>query len=205
MSHNPIKVCSIGIAGADSLVGPIFCLCICRNESYTFDSKTIHNIENYNVKETFDERANNVNSIVKCFSTSVVQPKDNSAEEIKRSVNACIVKAILNIHFTDKKGNVFTPEIVVCKSGLLSQRFNDLKIMEVDKETTLNKLCNILADNVRKRYIDQLCEMEPILKIYGLQENYGFPDKKHKRAIKQNGTSAFHRKNILRIKDEKSQ
>ena len=61
---------------------------------------------------------------------------------------------------------------------------------------------SILAKVEHDRYIKELCEKEPDLKKYDLENNMGYGTKKHIDAINQYGSSEYHRKTfgICKIK-----
>lgn len=88
------------------------------------------------------------------------------------------------IHFNDYK--CFTHECV--KGG-------DNKYLSI-------AAASILAKVEHDRYIMELCEKEPDLKKYDLENNMGYGTKKHIHAINEFGSSKYHRKTfgICKIK-----
>jgi ribonuclease HII len=55
---------------------------------------------------------------------------------------------------------------------------------------------SILAKTHHDEYIDNLCNIKPELKIYGLITNFGYGTKQHRDAIHENGYTEYHRKSF---------
>jgi len=55
---------------------------------------------------------------------------------------------------------------------------------------------SILAKTHRDRYIEDLCENNNQLKLYGLMTNYGYGTKEHREAIAKYGYTDYHRKSF---------
>lgn len=187
--NNPIKVAYIGFSGIESSVGPIISFCASMN-LVLFTEKEKKEILEYDDKKAFSEYQYK-QKIIMSGSGSFF-PKENIPVDIDRAINGSAFKAFMDCNLIEPEGKVHRPETIITNNDSLKFNFSDIKAVKAEGFGI--KLCEIFAENIRRRYIDSLCEMDPILKIYGLQENFGMLDKKHKKAIKENGISFFHRK-----------
>lgn len=200
---NPIKIAHVGWAGIESSVGPIVAVCLSIRNG--IEEKFKENILKLNPSEYHTCNEFFLKDKIQCFSFGSYNPKSQEKEYILSAFKKSAVKAILDTKIIKVPGEFFRPEYVFYDSKNLNfkMNFKDIFVMGSLQRNFGNVLCEIFAENIRRRFIESMCEMDPILKIYHLNENYGVLDKAHKKALKQNGPSAFHRPEIFILKEKK--
>lgn len=188
---NPIKICHAGFAGIESSCGPIICFLIVPKSEFFKDKR----IMLYNPSCEVDE--NYIKKMLIAYSSGTCIPKIKQESAINKAINAAFFSALSNL-VLKRDGVLWKTNTIICEEGIIKNKFSDIMLMDLPKKNIGPGIIvsNAMAEQVRRRYIDSICEVEPILKVWHLNENYGELDKKHKKAIKENGISFFHRKDI---------
>ena len=100
----------------------------------------------------------------------------------------------------DKLKNNFTHILV---DGINFNKYNSIShecIKGGDNKYISIAAASILAKVSHDKYIIELCEKEPELKKYDLENNMGYGTKKHIEAINKYGSSKYHKKHFVYVK-----
>ena len=136
--------------------------------------------------------------IENCLEYSIAWVDEKEVDEVN------ILKANINA-FHKCLDNIKTKYNSVLVDGIHFKIYNNIKYQCIkggDNKYMSIAAASILAKVSHDRYIMELCQKEPDLKKYDLENNMGYGTKKHIAAINEYGSSKYHRKTfgICKIK-----
>ena len=168
-------------AGRGCLAGSVYAAAVILPEGYENpllnDSKQLTEKRRYELREMIERDA-------VCWAVGIVTP-----EEIDR-INI-LNASILAMHRALDQLTV-RPEAVIV-DGNRFKRYHDLPhttIVKGDGKYMAIAAASILAKTYRDDYMNRLDEEYP---QYDWRKNKGYPTKKHREAIRQHGTTPYHR------------
>jgi len=92
-------------------------------------------------------------------------------------------------------GNDFTPHMIYDETTQSMKEIQHETIEGGDNKYTCIAAASILAKNERDSYMEELCNIYPLLnERYGLAKNMGYGTKLHRDGIAQYGITQWHRK-----------
>jgi ribonuclease HII len=117
---------------------------------------------------------------------------------VKLQANPCIQTYNPNIqreYMLLVDGCDFTPHIIFDEITQTMKEIPHETIEGGDNKYTCIAAASILAKNERDTYIENLCEIYPILhERYGISKNMGYGTKAHRDGIEEHGITQWHRK-----------
>lgn len=199
----------IGIdeAGRGPMFGRVYTAAVILPKDDNFNYDWLKDSKKFSSKKKIIEVAEYIKENSVAWNVSYNDEKMIDKINIRQSVLCSMhesIKKILNDknreYFLLVDGNDFKPFI----------RFNNDMFTPVEHvciEGGDNKYCaiaaaSILAKTERDKYIEDLCEQNPVLvERYGIDKNKGYGTKQHMDGIKNYGISEWHRKTYGICKD----
>ena len=199
----------IGIdeAGRGPMFGRVYTAAVILPKDDNFNYDWLKDSKKFSSKKKIIEVAEYIKENSVAWNVSYNDEKMIDKINIRQSVLCSMhesIKKILNDknreYFLLVDGNDFKPFI----------RFNNDMFTPVEHvciEGGDNKYCaiaaaSILAKTERDKYIEDLCEQNPVLvERYGIDKNKGYGTKQHMNGIKNYGISEWHRKTYGICKD----
>ena len=185
--------CGVDEAGRGPLIGRIYAgCCIWPLDLHTDlikDSKKYKNIEDR--EKAYDYVIDNCIA----YGSAYIEATDIDKIGIQKANMLVLHKAIQSMNINPSHiivdGTNFKP---FCDNDELYPQFTT--IVEGDNKFYSIAAASIIAKVEHDRYIKNLINDNPELKIYGLETNMGYGTKEHMDAIKKFGISKFHRKSF---------
>jgi len=120
--------------------------------------------------------------------------------EVRKKMNAMLEKKCLEegnnySYFILVDGNYFKPFTSYNKKNNKIESISHVTIEQGDNCMASIAAASILAKVERDKYIEELCNENPILvEYYNIDSNKGYGSKKHLDGIKEHGITKWHRK-----------
>ncbi len=171
-------------AGRGCLAGPVTAAAVILPENFTHpwldDSKKVSGSKRSSLENVIKAQACS-------FAVAHVMPKEIDELNILRASITAMHRAIGQLHIVPKyiavDGNKFYPYKDIPYQCIVK---GDAKYMTI-------AAASILAKTARDRYMEQLHEEYP---MYQWKQNKGYPTKTHRKAIREHGSSPYHRKSF---------
>jgi ribonuclease HII len=189
----------IGIdeAGRGSLIGPVFVGAVIWDND--IDSEKLLNIKDS--KKLSKKMRNEMRQYIEknALAWSVAYCDHTVVDEmnILNATYKAMHKALLDVYDNNIKfnrilvdGNKFKP--LMTSNGFIPHQC----VVGGDNKYIQIAAASILAKTHHDEYIENLCIDNPHLCKYGLLKNQGYGTLEHRKAIKQNGLSEYHRKSF---------
>lgn len=196
LTENNLNEVGIDEAGRGCLFGPVCVACVSLTN---FDDPLVNQIKDSKKLSQkkrdilFDFIKNNSYYSIKLIDEDIID-KENILQATLKGMHQSLdeINDNIIIDFILVDGNHF-PEYF----SLKQDKFLKHECVVNGDNTYINiAAASILAKVTRDRYIVDLCEKDPNLKKYDLQNNKGYGTKKHIEAIKEFGIITGHRKSF---------
>lgn len=196
LTENNLNEVGIDEAGRGCLFGPVCVACVSLTN---FDDPLVNQIKDSKKLSQkkrdilFDFIKNNSYYSIKLIDEDIID-KENILQATLKGMHQSLdeINENIIIDFILVDGNHF-PEYF----SLKQDKFLKHECVVNGDNTYINiAAASILAKVTRDRYIVDLCEKDPNLKKYDLQNNKGYGTKKHIEAIKEFGIITGHRKSF---------
>lgn len=199
------SVCEIGIdeAGRGPLLGRVYSAAvILPKDDFNFD--IIKDSKKFHSQKKINEVANYIKEHSIDWSVAFEDEETIDRINILQATQWSMHKNVNNIFNKNKydseknylllvDGNYFNPFTII--SGNINKKINHVCIESGDNAYCSIAAASILAKVERDKYIEELCEQNPILKDnYNIHKNKGYAAKAHIDGIKQYGITKWHRK-----------
>lgn len=174
-------------AGRGCLAGSVYAAAVILPEGYENDmlndSKQLSEKKRYMLREQIERDA-------VAWAVGIVTPEEIDKINILRASFLAMHRAIDQLKVRPEAliidGNRFTPYIPSGSEKALPHT----TIIKGDGKYLAIAAASILAKTYRDDYMNQLADQYP---QYDWKSNKGYPTKKHREAIKQYGTTPYHR------------
>ena len=184
-------------AGRGSLIGPVFAAAVIWNNE--IDNEKLKYIKDSKILSK--EKRNEMRKFIEDNALAwEVASCDHSIIDDINILNAtykAMHKALKKIYDNNIKfdrilvdGNRFKP--FVTRDGFIDHKC----IIKGDSKYINIAAASILAKTHHDEYIENMCKDNPHLCKYGLLTNQGYGTKEHRKKIKNNGLSEYHRKSF---------
>lgn len=203
-NNNDKDILEIGVdeAGRGPMLGRVYSAAVVLPNNDTFRYDLMKDSKKFTSKKKIDEVAEYIKENALYWNVSYETEEDIDKKNIRNATHCAMHKAIKGVIKKDPKlcyflvidGNDFKPYFEVCEqSGFKS--YSHVCVEGGDNKYAHIAAASILAKVSRDKYIENLCENDPILnEKYDLLKNKGYGTKNHMNGIKEYGISKHHRK-----------
>ena len=213
------KVYEVGVdeVGRGPLFGRVYTAAVILPKDDSFDCSMVKDSKKFHSKKKIEEAAQYVKDHALAWYISFEDEKKideiNILQATQLSMHTSIleIRKQLNKNLKEKgqqegkdysyslliDGNYFNPITYLDKRTNKIQSIPHVTVEGGDNKFASIAAASILAKVERDRYIDELCEQNPILsEYYGIDSNKGYGAKRHMDGIKEHGITIWHRRSF---------
>jgi ribonuclease HII len=210
------NIFEIGVdeAGRGPLFGRVYTAAVILPKDDTFDHLRVKDSKKFHSKKKIEEVAeyikenaiawyvsfedekvideiNILQATQKAMHTSILETRKQIINKIKEPNDEnYIIQLLID-------GNYFNPITILNKKTSKIESIPYTTIEGGDNKYTAIAAASILAKVERDKYIEDLCEQNPILaEYYGIDSNKGYGAKRHIDGIKEHGITIWHRRSF---------
>ncbi len=210
------SVYEIGVdeVGRGPMFGRVYTAAVILPKDDSFDCSMVKDSKKYHSKKKIEEASQYVKDNALAWYISFEDEKKideiNILQATQLSMHNSIleVRKQLNKKLNEEEGKEYSYSLLIDGNyfnpvTFLDKKTNKIKsIPHVTVQGGDNKYASIAAASIlakveRDRYIDELCEKNPILvEHYGIDSNKGYGAKRHMDGIKEHGITIWHRRSF---------
>ena len=194
--RNDIIEVGVDEAGRGPLFGRLYCGACIWNPSIT-NYSMIKDSKKFKSRQEREKAYNYVINNAVAWSSAFIEPAEIDDIGISKAWVKCMHEAISKLY-------IDPDHIIVDGNYFVS--YKDSKDQIVDHTTVVagdNKYISVASASIiakveHDRYIEHLCNQNPVLKSYGIDHNMGYGTKEHIDALIKYGATEFHRKTYIK-------
>ena len=197
LTHLKNNVIEVGVdeAGRGPLLGRLYCgACIWDSSvpmSVIKDSKKYKNRQDREKAYTYV-----VNKSL-AWSVAFIEPSEIDSLGITKAWVKCMHEAISKLYI-DPDHIIVDGKYFVPYKDSLGNIVDHTTVVSGDNTYISVAAASVIAKVEHDRYIENLCNTNPTLKLYGIHTNMGYGTKHHIDALITHGSTDFHRKTYIK-------